>query len=163
MPRLSTIELFKEEMSFSAGHFTIFAKDHRENLHGHNYRIGASLTTEIGKEGLNFDYRLYKNKLINLCAKLDQTVLLPLHNKHLKIQEDAHHYLVQFADERLTFLKRDATLLPITNTTLEELSYWFLSHLISDQAELEQHQMIEIQIKVFNGPGQSGSATWKIK
>ena len=47
MTRLSTIEIYKENMKFSAAHFTIFSDTHREHLHGHNYTAHVALTTEI--------------------------------------------------------------------------------------------------------------------
>ena len=37
--RTTTLELYKEEMKFSAGHFTIFSATERENLHGHNFSV----------------------------------------------------------------------------------------------------------------------------
>ncbi|EQD50251.1 hypothetical protein B1A_13514, partial [mine drainage metagenome] len=31
------VDLSKERMKFSAGHFTVFSASERENLHGHNF------------------------------------------------------------------------------------------------------------------------------
>ena len=45
----TTIELHKEAMKFSAGHFTIFGPDRREPLHGHNFTVKAEITAEIQK------------------------------------------------------------------------------------------------------------------
>lgn len=162
MLRTSTIELFKEDMKFSAGHFTIFSSEIRENLHGHNYNIYASMTTLIGGEGLSFDYRFYKNKFYDLCQKLDETVILPGCSKHLTILEKENYYHATFNQEEMIFLKRDITILPITNVTVEELSNWLMQQVIQDKAELENNQVIELTIKVFSGPGQSGSTTWKM-
>lgn len=161
MPRLSTIELFKEEMKFSAGHFTIFSSTVRENLHGHNYNLYASFTTQIDDEGLSFDYRFYKEKLYKLCHSLDETVLLPGLCKYLSIAENGGYYHVDFNGENIIFLKRDATILPVNNVTVEELSNWFLQQLIADHRELDQNKIVDIRIKVFSGPGQSGSASWE--
>lgn len=161
MPRLSTIELFKEDMKFSAGHFTIFSATIRENLHGHNYNLYASFTTEINDEGLSFDYRFYKEKLYQLCQTLDETFLLAGHSKHLVITEKDDYYHVNFNSEVMIFLKRDVKILPIYNVTVEELSNWFMQQILSDTEELEQNKIANIKIKVFSGPGQSGSATWE--
>ena len=161
MNRVSTIELFKEEMKFSAGHFTIFANE-RENLHGHNYNVYAAFTTLIDEnEGLSYDYRDYKEKLYQLCQKLNETVILPEKCKYLSIKEEGNYYHVHFNDEIIIFLKRDVTILPIHNVTVEELSQWYVNQLLLDQAELEKNKIIKIKIKVFSGPGQSGSASWK--
>lgn len=161
MSRLSTIELSKEAMAFSAGHFTIFSSTDRENLHGHNYHLYASFTTEVTDQGLVFDYRYYKQKLYTLCQTIDETVLLPKLSPHLKIEEQGDYYHVHFNKEKIIFLKRDATLLPITNVTVEELSHWLLQQLIIDTNELEKNRIVTIHVKIYSGPGQSGSATWK--
>jgi 6-pyruvoyltetrahydropterin/6-carboxytetrahydropterin synthase len=168
--RLSTIELFKEEMKFSAGHFTIFPPNDevnglpiRENLHGHNYNLYASFTTLISDEnlGLSYDYRFYKEKLYNLCQQLNETVILPGNCKYLSIFDKEKYYHIHFNDEIIIFLKRDVTILPLTNVTVEELSYWYLNQLLFDKNELDKNQITEITMKVFSGPGQSGSACWK--
>lgn len=161
MSRLSTIELFKEGMNFSAGHFTIFSKTVRENLHGHNYNLYVAFTTKIEDEGLSFDYRFYKNKLYKLCQSLNETVLLPGNCKYLSISENDGYYHVLFNTEKIIFLKRDAKILPINNVTVEELSNWFIQQIISDQRELEQNNILDIKVKVFSSPGQSGSGYWE--
>ena len=52
------VELHKDELNFSAGHFTIFSKTEREDLHGHNYYVNAVfhvLLDDNGKE-ITADY-----------------------------------------------------------------------------------------------------------
>jgi 6-pyruvoyltetrahydropterin/6-carboxytetrahydropterin synthase len=162
MVRVSTIELFKEDMKFSAGHFTIFSQTIREDLHGHNYNLYASFTTEINDEGLSFDYRFYKEKLFELCQSLDETFLLPGKSKYLVITENDDYYHAKFSDEpMIIFLKRDVKILPVSNVTVEELSNWFMQQILSDQQELENNKILDIKVKVFSGPGQSGSTSWK--
>src|SRR5690606_20882959 len=126
MPRVSTIELFKENMNFSIGHFTVFSHDTRENLHGHNYRLYVSITTLIDSDGLSFNYRYYKDKFRELCRKIDETVVLAGKCNYLVFSENEKYHVVKFNDEEMFFLKRDATILPITNVTVEELSNWFI-------------------------------------
>lgn len=160
MSRDSTIELFKEDMNFSAGHFTIFSATERENLHGHNYNLYVAFTTAIGAEGLSFDYRAYKDKLRELCDTIDETVILPGKSKYLKITRKDGYEQVRFDKEVMLFLPRDATILPISNVTVEELSDWFLHKILEDKKELERNQITGVLVKVFSGPGQSGSAEW---
>ena len=161
MLRLSTIELFKEEIKFSAGHFTIFSSTVRENLHGHNYNLYVAFTTQIEDEGLSFDYRFYKEKLYTLCQRLDETVILPGNSKHLSITKHGNYYHANFNSEVMIFLERDVKILPINNVTVEELSNWFLQQIITDEQELKQNKICAINVKVFSGPGQSGSSAWE--
>lgn len=161
MPRLSLIELHKESMKFSSGHFTIFSPTHRENLHGHNYTVYCGLETWIGDNGLEFDYRFYRTQLNLLCKQLNGLFLLAGNSPHLKFEEHDDHYWVHFGKEKLFFYKRDVIVLPITNVTVEELSYWFMLQLSQDKPQLCLHQIQSITVKIASSPGQSGSASWK--
>jgi 6-pyruvoyltetrahydropterin/6-carboxytetrahydropterin synthase len=161
MSRLSTIQLFKEEMKFSAAHFTIFTKDVRENLHGHNYYVSASYTTIVEDEGLTFNYLYYRDKICALCSELNKITLLAGNSKHLRFEESGDYWNVYFKEEKMIFLKRDVKILPITNVTVEELSNYFLTLLLADANELDRHRIEKIKIKVFSGPGQSGSSIWR--
>jgi 6-pyruvoyltetrahydropterin/6-carboxytetrahydropterin synthase len=157
--RLATVELHAEEHTFSAGHFTIFSATQREDLHGHNYHVTVSLQVEINDNGMAFDYRLYKRKLLEICSQLDRRFLLPSQSKYLKIEDTGDMWVGHFNQERIPFLKRDVVILPITNVTIEELSHWFLEQLMLDKTELKSHGIQNITVKVFNGPSQSGAAT----
>ncbi len=161
MKNISVIELYKENMKFAAAHFTIFSATERERLHGHNYQVYVALKVEVQEQGFSFDYRLYKQKLYNLCRQLHHATLLPMHCQHLTIDEDEEYYTAIFGTERLPFLKSDVVLLPLSNITVEELSRWFVEQLTADKARLQEHFIQEITVKVFSAPGQSGSAEWK--
>ena len=124
MQRLSTIELFKEDMKFSAGHFAIFSDTVRENLHGHNYNVFASFTTMIEDEGLSFDYRFYKSKMSKICDSLNEITLIPGNSKYIKIEKNNDYTYIYFNDEKMIFLNRDIKILPVYNITVEELSNW---------------------------------------
>lgn len=161
MTRIATIELGKENMSFSVAHFTIFSATERENLHGHNYSVQVSLEKEVADIGLSFDYRFYKQKLRTLCKQLHQSVLLPTRSPYLTISEDNGYYHAVFADEKMYFLKRDVTLLPVVNISVEELTSWFIQQLLLDKEQLAEHHIQAITVKVFSAPGQGGSTSWR--
>lgn len=161
MTRNAIIEIHKEEVCFSAGHFTIFSATQRENLHGHNYNVSAAIETSVGDNGLTFDYRVYRNKLQEISKTLDLRFLLPAYSKFLTIEDAGDMLFAHYNNERIPFLKRDVMILPVTNVTLEEMSNWFLGHLIEDQEQLAEHEVKSIVVKVYNGPGHSGAASWR--
>ena len=158
MKRLSVIELFKENMKFSAGHFTIFSATQREKMHGHNYTVHAAITTSIENAGLSFDYRFYKNKIYLLCRELNGLFLLPEHSEHLKITPLENSYHLLFANEEFVLPMADVRILPLVNITVEELSQWFIDKLVENKEELIENHIKAITIKVFSSPGQCGSA-----
>jgi 6-pyruvoyltetrahydropterin/6-carboxytetrahydropterin synthase len=160
-PYLTTVELQKESMKFSAGHTTIFSATDREPLHGHLYTVYLGLTTWVEQNGMNFDYRYYKKRINQLCEHLNQTFLMPEFSPYLTFAEDAEYYYFTFNHKKMPFLKEDVTILPVTNITVEELSRWLVMELIRDQEELVRHRIEKIVVKVFSAPGQSASHTWK--
>lgn len=160
--RLATLQLHREALQFSAGHFTILSPTERENLHGHNYSLSAAFQVLLHENGMNFDYRYYKNKLLLLSDQIDRRFLLPGKSRYLHIEDSGEYWIAHFQEEKLPFLKRDIVILPISNITIEELSAWFLQQLIQDEEELARHQIQTITIQVYNGPGHSGAAHWKL-
>lgn len=158
---LTTVELQKPAMSFSAGHTTIFSATDREPLHGHRYAVYLALSTQIEKNGLTFDYRYYKKKVLALCEQLDQTFLMPTQSPYLIYDEDDEYYYFTFNHKKMVFLKEDITLMPLANITVEELSRWFIQALTEDEAALEQHHIQKLVIKIFSAPGQCASHTWE--
>ena len=157
---LTTVELQKESMRFSAGHTTIFSATEREPLHGHWYGVYLALTTWVEENGMTFDYRYYKEKIHALCRHLNQTFLMPTNSPFLTMAEDEEYYYFTFNHKKIPFLKEDITLLPLTNITVEELSRWFVNELIRDTEELNRHRIQRIEVKVFSAPGQSANHIW---
>ncbi|MEK7433457.1 MAG: 6-carboxytetrahydropterin synthase [Cyanobacteriota bacterium] len=157
----TTIELFKENMKFSAGHFTIFSETERENLHGHNFNVYVSLTANILDNGMCFDYGIYKKRITELCKEWNEVFILPTKSKYLKIEEDENYIYAIFSNEKIPFLKRDVLLLPIVNATLEDFSSLMLEKLTYDKKELQAFEIKEIVVKIFSGAGQCASSFWK--
>ena len=96
-----SIDIAKEYLHFSAAHFTVFSATERENLHGHNFQVEATLRGPIGDDGLCFDYNIVKNRLKTLCDALDEVVLLPGNCPHLDIRVAGEYTVAEFNDERL--------------------------------------------------------------
>ncbi len=161
MEQLTTIEISKEYLKFSAAHFTVFSETDRERLHGHNFKVAAKVTAPVGPNGMCFSYRILKDKLEALCASLDEYLLLSAESPHLVISEEGENYRVGFNGETMLFLKADTLLLPVRNATVEEYSRYLLGRLLEDRELIDGHDIREVGIKVSSGPGQWGSARWK--
>ncbi len=158
--RLTTIELFKENQKFSAGHFTIFSATERENLHGHNFTIAVALTGTVGDNGLMADYGRFKRKISEMCDLWNETFLLPGRSPHLRIERTDYGLIAHYADERIPFLDRDVTVLPVANVTIEELARLFGERLTEDRALLASLAVVGVTVKCASGPGQWASWRW---
>lgn len=155
----TTIEISKEYLHFAAAHFTLFSARERENLHGHNFYVTAQAQCHVGPQGLAFDYNELKMLLKMLCDDLDETTLLPAASPWLSVREDGAHVRVEFADEQLVFLARDAKILPLANITVEELAEFLLQRVLADD-RTARLQLTSLVIRVSSGPGQWARAEW---
>lgn len=158
--RLTTIELFKEEMKFSAGHFTIFSATERENLHGHNFTIRAALTGRVGPNGMMADYGPIKRELRGLCERWNETLLLPGASPYLTVERDEHEVRALYDGTTLRFLPRDVTVIPVANVTIEELARIFGEQLTAEPERLRSMAVEAIETKCASGPGQWASWRW---
>jgi 6-pyruvoyltetrahydropterin/6-carboxytetrahydropterin synthase len=156
---LTRIEISKEYLNFSAGHFTIFSATERENLHGHNFRVRCNVTAPVGADGMAFDYVMLKRVLKALCDELDERLLLPERSPHLRIERVDRMVIAWFGQERLTFLERDVLLLPIRNVTIEELAELLLARL-RVRPELDGRDLRAIELGVSSGDGQWAFSSW---
>lgn len=156
--KLTTLEFCAEKLGFAAGHFTIYSETFRERLHGHTYRLVASITAALDETGIAFDYAIYNEKLIALCQQLHTYFLLPTESPYLRIEEEGDYYQAYFHEDKIPFLKKDVKLLPISNVTLEALSQWFLNNLLD--ADLDKYRISHLSLKIYNGPGHAGCAQW---
>ncbi len=158
--RYSRIEIRKQALKFSVAHFTIFSATERENLHGHNFQVECELTAPVGADGLMFDYGIIKKAVRDTCEELEERVILPGSSPYLKIEQDGEYTVAVFNHERLPFLGRDVMILPIANTTVEELSNYLLGILLMHPG-FEGRGIVEIVVKVSSSPGQSASSRWE--
>ncbi|MBN8715435.1 MAG: 6-carboxytetrahydropterin synthase [Xanthomonadales bacterium] len=155
MQETVTIRLAKQNMKFSAGHFTIFSATERERLHGHNFTVEVDIEARMLGNGMCFDYGLYKDRVVALCRELNEWTILPTRSPYLRIEEDGDHVYAHFDGQRIPFLRGDVLLLPIENATLEEFARWFLQRLCEDREALRAHAIDAIEVRVLSGPGQS--------
>ena len=158
--RHTCIEISKEDLKFSAAHFTIFSASDRERLHGHNFRVSLDLTAEVGDDGMCFSYVEMKKRLRKLCATLDEYVLLPGQSPYLTIAEQGNYYCAHFNGEEMLFIKADTLVLPLRNTTVEEFARYLLERLLEDAPFIDGNEISSLVMKVSSGPGQWGSASW---
>ena len=160
MPSNTTrIEISKEYLHFAAAHFTLFNATERENLHGHNFQVTLDADAPVQADGLTFDYNILKRTLKDLCDELDEQVLMPQQSPHLTIEPGDDYTFVVFNDERIPFLERDLTLLPLRNITVEELAHYLLGRLL-ERKDIRALAIDRLHLRCSSGEGQWASAFW---
>jgi 6-pyruvoyltetrahydropterin/6-carboxytetrahydropterin synthase len=121
--------LQKEQLVFSAAHFITFAGDTCECLHGHNYGVKAEIAGPLDENQYVIDFIAFRDALADLVRQLDHHVLLPTTHPLIEVREDEVEVVVSFRTKRWVFPREDCMLLPISNTTAEQLAWWVATRL----------------------------------
>jgi len=148
-----TLVLAKEDFKFSSGHFTVFAADRAELLHGHNYQVAVELSGgRLDDEDLLTDFGDVKGAIREICARLDSRTLVPGRSPHLRVVEDGDSVEVTFRDRVYRLPARDVLVLPLVNTSIEALARLLWQELA---ATLELPRIEILGVNVAETAGQS--------
>jgi 6-pyruvoyltetrahydropterin/6-carboxytetrahydropterin synthase len=153
-----SVSVSKDYLTFSAAHFITFRGHQCESLHGHNYRLGISVTGPIDDECLFVvDFAILKRVVRKYVEMMDHRVLLPTENPKLSFAEDGEAIRVDyFGKHTYTFPVRDCAMLPIRNTTAEMIAEWVADRVTADL--LAQGATITaLELEVEESVGQSAT------
>lgn len=125
-PRESwSISIHKDYLKFSAAHFLIFPDGSAERLHGHNYKVFVDLQTELDEHGLVVNFKEIKPLIRRICDELDEHLLLPGEHPVLTATRTGEHFEVRYRERRYLIPADEVVVLPIRNTSAENLAAWF--------------------------------------
>lgn len=150
---LFTLRLAKRDFKFAVAHFTLFGPGAAEPLHGHNYRVKVEVAgSELDATGLLADCDAIKRRVRELCAELDDSVLLPDSSPLIEISESEGEVEVLFPGRRYTFPSEEVVRLPLANTSMELLARFFWDALAED---LESDRVTVLAVEIEETDGQS--------
>lgn len=157
-----SIQVEKEYLKFSAAHFLIFPDGSAERLHGHNYRVYVELEAELGAAGLVLDFKKVKPVIRELVDALDEHWLVPGRHPELRVAERADGVVeVRYRERYYAAPAADVIVLPIGNTSAENLAGWFgrelLGHFAARFPGVEARSLL---VGVEETPGQRGRYRW---
>ena len=157
------IKLNKEYFKFSCAHFLIFPDGSKERLHGHNYHVTVDIEGDLTEQGLVIDFLDAKPVVRELCDSLDEHWLVPSQHPELKVEEqDDGHTRVTYREARYLVPSDEILLLPINNTSVENLATWFVDTLrtrLVDQ--FGASQVRRLRVGISETTGQSGIAEYR--
>ncbi len=120
-----SIDLYKEAFKFSAAHFLIFPDGSAERLHGHNYRVQVAIEASLSEHGLVLDFKQVKPVIRELCDELDEHWLVPGLHPVLKVEHlEQGSIRVRYRERKYESPSEDVIVLPINNTSSENLAGW---------------------------------------
>ena len=122
----TTLHLFKQKFKFSSAHFLIFDAQNAEKLHGHNYQVQVDIDVPPealkNKSGYFIDFKVFKTTIQSHLDAWDEHVLLPALQIEMKFKKNENSLEVTFRDRFYVFPLNEVILLPVTNTSVEQLS-----------------------------------------
>lgn len=152
------IDIAKEYFKFSSAHFLIFPDGSRERLHGHNYRVFVEVDAGLGPHGLVIDFKQIKPVVRQLVDALDEHWLVPGEHPKLAVERGSDGVTrVEYAGETWTAPSGDVIVLPINNTSSENLAGWFARELMAELGRrFPDVELDRLRVSVEETSGQRG-------
>jgi 6-pyruvoyltetrahydropterin/6-carboxytetrahydropterin synthase len=153
-----SIDLAKEYFKFSSAHFLIFPDGSAERMHGHNYQVTAEIEAALTNHGLVLDFKMAKPVVREMCDELDEHFLLPAEHPVLQhgVREDGVME-VRYLDRYYALPVEDVVVLPINNSSSENLATWFGRELMRRlRLRFEDVDFRALRVSVEETRGQRG-------
>lgn len=156
------ILIHKEYFKFSCAHFLIFPDGSKERLHGHNYQVSCEIGGELSDRGLVIDFKLVKPIVRQMCDDLDEHWLIPGDHHVLTYEHrDDGHTEVHYQDCRYLAPTEEVIVLPINNSSAENLAGWFGRNLLQKlRDEFGSISVRTLRFTVSETSGQHGVYTY---
>lgn len=145
------IHVSRDNLMFAAGHFVSYDGDLVEPLHGHNYRMGVTVEGALGGNAYVFNFVTLKRLMKQVSDELDHRMLLPRDNPLIVVEAQPDGgVLVRVGARWYRFPQEDVLILPVSNTTAEQLAQYCASRirdLILARADAALLTVIEVSIE----------------
>jgi 6-pyruvoyltetrahydropterin/6-carboxytetrahydropterin synthase len=148
--------LHKEQLVFSSAHFITFAGDLCECLHGHNYGLRAEVCGHLDENRYVIDFIAFRDSLAELVKQLDHHMLVAMHHPMIQVEVQENEVVLRFKQKRWVLPKEDCMLLPIVNTTAEEIAGWIAGQIRTKLYPKIGDRLNWIEIGVDENNGQWG-------
>ncbi len=159
----TSLHLAKQNFKFSSAHFLIFDDKNAERLHGHNYQVQVDIEVpapeSLKEKGFFVDFNVFKKYIKAKLDQWDEHVLLPAQQPDMKFTRNGESLEVRFRDRFYVFPQNEVWLLPMANTSVEQLSRFLAEDFIQ---EFKKYGVLKIHVLVEETPGQGARTTAEI-
>ena len=147
------VDVTKEAFVFSAAHFITFAGNICERLHGHNYGVRVAVEGPLDENRYVVDFIALRDAVLEQTLAWDHHVLLPRDHAAIRVEKIDGEVVAKFENRRWVFPEEDCIILPVVNTTAEELARVLAERLIeATRAKFGSHlAMIEVAVDENHG------------
>ena len=156
------VDICKEQLTFSAAHFITFAGNICERLHGHNYGVSCCVEGPLDQNRYVIDFIALRDRLAEITRLLDHHVLLPTQHPAIHVYEDTgpQEVIATFEKKRWIFPSEDCVLLPVINTTAEEIAAYFVDQLRTTLGEHLRPEITSLTVRIDENQGQWAECRW---
>ncbi|MDA3960433.1 MAG: 6-carboxytetrahydropterin synthase [Planctomycetota bacterium] len=160
-----SILMHKEYFKFSCAHFLIFPDGSKERLHGHNYQVSCEIHGELTDRGLVIDFKRAKPIVRAICDELDEHWLIPdEHPELLHRERDDGHTEVTYRDCHYLAPSEEVIVLPINNTSAENLATYIGRRVRAEIAErFGPNKIKRLHLGVSETSGQHGVYEFEVE
>jgi 6-pyruvoyltetrahydropterin/6-carboxytetrahydropterin synthase len=152
------IDGWGRNIRFSACH-VLLHHDKCSRIHGHSYAIHVRITGVQDENNLLYDFGIVKSTLKKYARELDHRALIPTENGDIRYNVDEKKGVVtlDMSGKIYVFPITDVAFIPVSSTTVEELSRYILERLVN---EIDFPRGITaISLGIDEGPGQGAWAS----
>lgn len=125
------VEVTKDSLVFSAGHFITFAGGVCERIHGHNWRVRVEVEGPLDENSYVFDFIALRDHAKAIVDRLDHRMLLPTQSTRIHVSIEGKQAVARFEDRLWSFPAEECVLLPVENTTAELIARWIGRELLA--------------------------------
>ena len=117
------------KFTFSAAHAGLHDGEF-EPLHGHCFTVTLRLHGEPDETGVVCDFTKAKDVLAAVIAPLKRRTLMPVSPPGGCCAHDGNQVVITCGTKRYSLPASDVVLLPVPNTTTEQIAAWLLGELV---------------------------------
>ena len=145
----------RNTLTFAAAHMATF-RGQVEPLHGHNYAVIVECEGPLTEDAWVVDFGYVKQAMRRLCDTLDHKFLLQRSSPLLTVIEHPDAWeLVAEGRRRYVFPRRDVMVLPVANSTAEQIAGWLHARLCEELRALGVTSLETVTVGVEEAPGQA--------
>jgi 6-pyruvoyltetrahydropterin/6-carboxytetrahydropterin synthase len=154
------VHVSKDYLVFCAAHFVTY-DGVSEPLHGHNYRASVTVEGTLQEDHFVFNFVTLKRIMRGLVDQLDHLTLLPEFNPHFHLTHAGGEVIVEVEDRRYVLPESDVKVLPIANTTAENLAEYLAGQLREKIGHLPNLTACEMEVDEVEGQSALYHEEWR--
>ncbi len=148
-----SVRIAGDNLIYSAAHFIVLPSGVCEPLHGHNYRVAVEIRGPLKETGCVIDFLLLLGIMKAILAELDHAVLLPARSAAIRVAALGEEIEARFDNRRWLFPCAECRLLPLSSTTVEQISYYLGQRLLEAMSARGLPPPPWVRVELEESPG----------